>query len=75
MKEEKPSMQKQQNIKASLSMATKADVDELVGEFFYACNIAPAIADHPSCDRARVPSTVVSIGAAHARSHALLSVK
>jgi hypothetical protein len=37
----------QQGIQASLKAGTKAEVDESIAECFYACNIPPAVIDHP----------------------------
>ena len=37
----------QQGIQASLKAGTKVEVDEAIAEFFYGCNVAPAVVDHP----------------------------
>lgn len=37
----------QRGIKESFQVSTKAEIDDVVAEFFYGCNIAPAVADHP----------------------------
>ena len=37
----------QMSMKSSMNAATAADVDDVISEFFFGCNISPSIVDHP----------------------------
>lgn len=48
----KPFMGKQLGIKTSFESATAVECDEEIAKLFYACNIPPAIIDHPQFKKA-----------------------
>ena len=37
----------QQTIRASMQASSSAEIDDVIAEFFYGCNVEPAIADNP----------------------------